>query len=177
MTQLPHWIPERWRDTLANLRDELYDIAERWLPGRQGRATATQGNVPVRYTGQPEVIDTFAPPSQFFAGNPVIDLDETDDELLVTAELPGLDPGDFVVELTGERLVIRGEKKHEASHKGRGYRYSERRYGAFARAFRLPCEVDTDHVHANYKNGILRVTLPKTMRAKAKRVTIQGQGQ
>jgi HSP20 family protein len=175
MTQLPHWIPERWRDALANLRDELYDIAERWWPGRQDQATSQQGNVPVRYTGRTELVDTFAPSSQFAAGSPVIDLDETDNELLVTAELPGLDPDDFVVELTRERLVIRGEKKHESSHEGRGYRYSERRYGAFARALRLPCEVDTDHVHANYKHGILRVTLPKTMRAKAKRVTIQAQ--
>lgn len=80
----------------------------------------------------------------------------------------------FAVEITGERLMIRGEKKHESRRSGRGYRYQERHYGALARVLRLPCEVDADKAQANYRRGVLRVTLPKTERAKAKQVEIQG---
>lgn len=99
-----------------------------------------------------------------------------DDALLVTAELPGFDRDDFTVEVTGERLVIRGEKKQTSTRNGQGYTYTERRYGAFARAMRLPCEVETDKAQATYKNGILRLTLPKTARARASRVKVRVRG-
>jgi HSP20 family protein len=176
MKQLTHWIPEGWRETLANLRDDIYDVAERWLPRRHHREATQNGTVLVRSSEPMDVMETFWAPSRLFASSPVIDVDETDDEVVVTAELPGLDPDDFVVEITGERMVIRGEKKHQASHTRRGYTYSERRYGAFARALQLPCEVDVDKAKARYNRGILRVVLPKTEHAKATRVKIQAQG-
>jgi HSP20 family protein len=82
------------------------------------------------------------------SGGPVVDLEETDDNIIVTAELPGLDKDDFTVEISGERLSIRGEKKQETEEQGREYYYAERRYGAFARVVALPCEIDADKVEA-----------------------------
>jgi HSP20 family protein len=173
---MTHWIPERWRETLADLRDDIHEIVQRWLPGGQGGEATSNGQVAVLYPNQVDEADKNGSLSRLFASPPAIDLDETDDEVLVTADLPGLDPDDFSVEITGERLVIRGEKKHESSQEGRSYRYHERRYGAFVRAFQLPCEVDADKAKANYSRGVLRITLPKTERAKAKRVKIQVRG-
>jgi HSP20 family protein len=173
MTPLTHWIPERWRETLADLRGDIYESIQRWLPGRQSGEVTSNGQVPVLHPSRVEEADESGPLSRLFASPPAIDLDETDDEVVVTADLPGLDAEDFSVEVTGERLVIRGEKKHEKNEERRGYRYHERRYGAFARAVQLPCEVDTDKTQADYTRGVLRVTLPKTESAKAKRVKIQ----
>ena len=111
MTQLTHWIPERWRDNLATLRDELYDIAERWRPHRHDQAPAGNGNIPVRYDSRNETAEHlgFWSPSVRLTRSLAIDLDETDDDVVVTADMPGLDPEDLAVEVTDRRLVIRGE--------------------------------------------------------------------
>ena len=175
MTQLTHWIPERWRETLADLRDDLYEAVERWLPGRRHDGATRNGNVPVRYRAQQPSDASWTLPRPF-DGNTAIDLSETDDEIVVTADLPGLAPDDFTVEVTGERLVIRGEKRQESSRQERGYSYRERRYGAFARAVQLPCEIEVERAKADYKRGVLHITLPKTERAKASRVKIQVKG-
>ena len=175
MTQLTHWIPERWRETLADLRDDLYETVERWLPGRRHDGVTRNGNMPIRYRGQQSIEASWTSPRPF-ASSAAIDLNETDDEIVVTAELPGLDPDDVNVEVTGKRLVIRGEKRQESSRQERGYSYQERRYGAFARAIQLPCEIDVDQAKAGYKRGVLHIILPKTERAKANRVQIQVKG-
>jgi HSP20 family protein len=173
MIQLTHWIPERWRETLANLRDDIYEIVERWRPERRDAAAPHNGHILARYPHQMEGWGESGSRSRLLPSHLAIDLDEIDDAVVVTVEVPGLPPDDLSLEVTGERLVIRGEKKHESSHRSRSYSYHERRYGAFARALRLPCEVDVDHARADYKRGVLRVTLPKTERAQAKRVKIQ----
>ena len=175
MEQLTRWIPENWRTSLAQLRDEMHGIVERWLSRRHNDSSPRNGNVPMRYS---EVVEEspFWVPSRFMVSSPKLDVDEIDDEVVVTAELPGHDPEDFAVEITAERLVIRGEKQHETQRTGRGYTYSQRRYGAFAQALRLPCEVDPDRAQATYKHGVLRVTMPKTARARARRMKIAIQG-
>lgn len=176
MKQLTNWIPEGWRQAIANLRHDIHDIAERWLPWRHSRHMTRNGDVPVRYGEPVDTTEIFWTPSQLFNGNLDMDIDETHDDVVVTAKLPGLDRDDFAVEITGERMVIRGEKKHQTTRSNRGYTYSERRYGAFARALRLPCEVDVDKAKTHYKGGVLKVVLPKTERSKASRVKIQVQG-
>ncbi len=153
-------IPANWKHSLENLRQEVQRTLDRWLHRRQ------EAQVPVR------VEETWTP-SFVFTGGPSLDMEETDDELIVTAELPGLDKDDFRVELSGDHLILRGEKKSAAEKKGRNYYYAERSYGAFARALPLPCEVDADKARARYKNGVLRLTLPKTERAKARRVKVK----
>lgn len=90
---------------------------------------------------------------------PRLDVTETDKEVRVTAELPGLEAKDFELDLHGDVLTIKGEKRVETEDKGRGY--SERAYGTFHRTIQLPTEVDVDKVSADYRNGVLTVTLPK----------------
>ena len=174
MTQRTHWIPERWREALADLRDDIYDVVQRWVLRREDNPATSNSPVPV--PSHMDAREEGGPLSWRWNNSPVIDLEETDDNVVVVAELPGLDATDFSVELSGERLMIRGEKKHERHEEQHGYRYHERRYGAFARAIQLPCEVDGDNAHADYRQGVLRVTLPKTARAKTQRTTIHING-
>ena len=103
---------------------------------------------------------------------PDVNLSETDNKYVVTAELPGLDEKDVNVELRNGGLIIKGEKKSENEEKKDGYIYSERSYGSFSRQIPLPDEVDADNVTAKFKKGILEVTLPKTEKAKANRKKI-----
>jgi HSP20 family protein len=101
--------------------------------------------------------------SQGFA--PRIDVRETDEEVLVLAEIPGLEEKDFELSLTAEELTLRGEKRGEREEKGSLHRL-ERSYGAFERTISLPCEVEADKASATYRNGVLNVTLPKAPSAR-----------
>jgi HSP20 family protein len=99
------------------------------------------------------------------AVSPRIDISEKDDEVVVSAELPGLDEKDVEVTLTDNVLLIRGEKKLEREEKERGYTYTERSYGSFERRIPLDVEVLSDKVSATFKNGVLTVRLPKSPEA------------
>jgi HSP20 family protein len=99
-------------------------------------------------------------------GTPPVDFVERDNEYEVTAELPGLDQKDVEVKLANGALVIKGEKKLEREEKKEGAFYSERRYGAFERSFRLPENVDADKIAASFEKGVLKVTLPKSAQTK-----------
>jgi HSP20 family protein len=106
-------------------------------------------------------------------GWPNIEISETDKEVKVTAELPGLDEKDVEIELADGFLIIKGEKKTETEDKAR--RFSERYYGHFER--RIPVDdVEEDQVSASFKNAVLTVTLPKSARARerVKRIAING---
>src|ERR1700712_162484 len=106
-------------------------------------------------------------------GWPSVELNETDKEVKVVAELPGLEQKDVGVELTDGMLAISGEKKSETEDKGRFF--SERYYGRFER--RIPVDdVDQEKVAASFKNGVLTVTLPKlaSSQRKVKRIAING---
>ena len=92
---------------------------------------------------------------------PAVGIDETEKELVITAELPGVTEKDVEVNLAGDVLTIRGEKKAEHEQRnGDGY-YMERRFGAFTRSVRLPFEVSDDNVQATFKDGVLTIQLPK----------------
>jgi HSP20 family protein len=92
---------------------------------------------------------------------PTIDVAEDDKELVVTAELPGLDEKDFEVTLSGDVLTIKGEKRAEQQEKKGGATYMERRFGSFARSIRLPFEVRDEKVNARYDKGVLTIRVPK----------------
>jgi HSP20 family protein len=96
---------------------------------------------------------------------PHIDVSETDKEIRVSAELPGMDEKDIDVSLTRDALTIKGEKKQETEDKGKDYYRMERSYGSFTRSIPLPIEVETDKVQATFKKGVLEITLPKTAKA------------
>jgi HSP20 family protein len=89
------------------------------------------------------------------------DVAETDNEVKVTAELPGVDEKDVEVTLSDDLLTIKGEKKREQEKKEESYHMVERSYGSFARSLRLPFAVDQSKVEARFRNGVLTVTLPK----------------
>jgi len=104
-----------------------------------------------------DVIDT---------GWPRVDMDETDEEITITAELAGVDRDNIDVSVTDDRVTIRGEKKEEEEKKEKDYFRLERSYGTFQRSFSLPCEVESDKVDASFKDGVLTVKLPKSAAAR-----------
>jgi HSP20 family protein len=110
------------------------------------------------------------------AWSPVVDVKETEDEIVVTAELAGLNPADVNVSVQNGVLTISGEKKEEqeSGKDGSSYHLYERRYGRFERSFTLPRAVIADDVQANFANGLLTITLPKTADAKPRRIQIKG---
>ena len=107
-------------------------------------------------------------------GWPNVEVSETDKEIHVTAELPGLEEKDVEVTLDDDVLTLRGEKRSESEDKSR--QFSERFYGQFERRIPLGTEVEEDKVEARFKNGVLTISMPKTERAQSrtKRIAING---
>jgi HSP20 family protein len=97
-----------------------------------------------------------------------LDLSETDKEIKVRAELPGVDENDVEVMLTEDVLTIKGEKKVEEERKGENHHMVERSYGSFARSLRLPFRVDQEQVRATFDKGVLEISLPKPAESQAR---------
>ena len=93
--------------------------------------------------------------------SPKVNVTETEKEIRVTAELPGLDEKDVTVELDNESLVIKGEKKEEHEEKGKSWYRMEQSYGAFHRVIPLPSKIDESKAKATFKKGVLSLTIPK----------------
>ena len=104
---------------------------------------------------------------------PSVDISETEDTLLIKAELPGLEAKDVNVSISGDILLIKGEKKREEEEKDEHHHYVERYSGSFQRSFRLPVNVQADKVEAAFDKGVLKVTLPKAEEAKKKEIEIK----
>ena len=104
---------------------------------------------------------------------PPVDVQETDTEYLVKAELPEIKKEDIKVELLDGVLTIEGERKQEKEEKGKKFHKVERSYGKFVRQFALPTGIDTTKVQAEFKEGMLNVHLPKTAVAKPKSVEVK----
>jgi HSP20 family protein len=99
---------------------------------------------------------------------------ETDDDVIVGLEIPGMEPDDFQIDVVNDYLVVRGEKRL-AREEARGRFYvMERAYGRFERAVPLPAPVDPQGAKARYRNGVLTVTLPKNPRLRGRRIPVQG---
>ena len=137
----------------ARMRNEMERLFERFLNG----------------TGLDWPIESFA----FGPEVPALDITETDDQVVVRTELPGVDPKELEVSVTGDMLSISGEKKSQMEKKGENFYHSERRFGMFRRTVRLPSHVDRDRVTADYTNGVLTITLKKHESAKAKKVPVR----
>jgi HSP20 family protein len=157
---------------------------------------ATSRNAPVRYRDRPSAVHGGWEPvrrlrdefdrlfDQFLRGWSApwegalrsrqwgIDIQETDDSVVVRAEAPGFESSDFDIQVKGDRLVMHATRKAESEEKDRGYR--EWRKSEFYESVALPTGVDADKVQATYRNGILTVTAPKAEDGKARRITVQG---
>lgn len=104
--------------------------------------------------------------------SPRVDVSETDKEVKVSAELPGMDEKDITVELDEAAITIRGERKEEKEDKGKNWHTREQSYGSFLRIIPLPASVDGEKINAKFKKGVLTVTVPKREEDQAKRKTI-----
>jgi HSP20 family protein len=137
-------------DPFANLHREFNDLF-----------TALRGNFP-------STADT---PGQFHA--PAIDIAEKQGVYELTAELPGMSANEVEVAIADGRLTIKGEKREERKEEKEGYHLSERRFGSFQRSFTLPEGVDTTKISADFKDGVLTVSLPKAPEAQRRQQKIE----
>jgi HSP20 family protein len=110
---------------------------------------------------------------------PPVSIEETQDALLLTAELPGMAADQVELDVEKNVLTIRGEKREARSEEGEGRRYHlwERSHGSFARAFTLPRGVNTDEISAEFDNGLLVIRVPKVPGARSRKIEISGAGQ
>jgi len=104
---------------------------------------------------------------------PAVDIFETEHELVLKADVPEIEMKDIDVQVENGTLTLKGERKFEQEQNGRGYHRIERGYGSFVRAFTLPDSVDVDKVKAEYKSGVLTVTLSKKEVAKPKTIRVE----
>ena len=103
---------------------------------------------------------------------PSVDVAETDDEIVITVELPGVKQDDVDITVTDDILILKGKKEEEKEIKKENYHRVERSYGSFQRSISLPTGVQADKAKATYNNGVLNVTVPKTEEAKPKQIKI-----
>jgi HSP20 family protein len=104
---------------------------------------------------------------------PSLDVSETDKEIKITCELPGIEEKDVQLSLTDNVLTIRGEKRTESEDKDKAYYHNECSYGAFSRQVELPSHVDASQLKASMKHGVLRITAPKRAEAGARKIEIR----
>ena len=105
--------------------------------------------------------------------SPAVDIFETDNELVLKADVPGVEQKDIDIQLENGTLTVKGERKFSAEEKGKGFHRLERSYGTFVRYFTVPETVDPENVKADFHNGVLTVTLPKKEIAKPKAIKVQ----
>ena len=145
--ELMEWRPFREISRLRREMDRLWD--DYFGAGRRGLRP---------------LIAEFAPP---------VDIKETDTEIMVKAEVPGMDAKDINISVAGDVLTIKGEKKSGREEKEENYHLVERSYGSFARSLALPGAVDLDKIEAKYDKGVLTITCPKKEEVKPKAVDIK----
>jgi HSP20 family protein len=104
---------------------------------------------------------------------PAVDILETDNELVLKADVPGVELKDIDIRIENGTLLLKGERKFEREEKNKGFHRLERSYGSFVRYFTVPDTVDTENVKADFQNGVLSITLPKKEIAKPKAIKVQ----
>jgi len=105
--------------------------------------------------------------------SPAIDMYQTDNEVVVKAALPGMKADEVQINVTGDILTLKGELKHEEEKKDRSWHVREHRWGAFERSITLPTGVISDKAKADFENGILTITLPKSEEVKPRVITVK----
>jgi HSP20 family protein len=115
----------------------------------------------------------FSEPGNARPWTPAVDIFENENELVLKADLPEVEAKNVGIQIENGTLTLKGERKFEEERNGKGYHRIERAYGRFVRAFSLPETVDPEKVKADYKNGVLTITLPKKEVAKPRTVNIE----
>ncbi len=139
----------------------------RWEPFR--RATSLQDQVNRLFN---DVLERRGEESSLTAWAPAVDIYETEQELVVKADLPEVDPKDLDIRVENNILTIRGERKFEKKVNEESYLRVERAYGSFARSFTLANTVNSDAIKAEYQSGVLTMTIPKKEEAKPKQIKV-----
>jgi HSP20 family protein len=138
-----------WRGEMERLRNEMDRLYERffdWTPSRR-----------------------FGEAGEW----PSVDVSETEKEIIVKADVPGMDAKDIHVSVDGNVLTLRGERSQEKEEKGENFHRVERSYGSFSRSIRLPAHVAEEKAKASYKKGILKITMPKVQRESVKKIEVK----
>ena len=144
MSTITRWEPFR---NLFSLQEQVNRLFDSTFPSHRDESTLT-------------------------AWAPAVDVFETEDELVIKADLPDVAEKDLDVQIENNMLTIRGERKFEQKVKEENYLRMERAYGSFSRSFSLPNTVNTEAIKAEYKDGVLNVTLPKRAESKPKQVKV-----
>jgi HSP20 family protein len=153
-------LPQKWSEALERVHDKTGNFLNRLVPWKK------QEHIPERISA-----DTL--PAFMQLGGPMLDMHETPDELIIRAEVPGLNKEDFSVELVGRQFIIHGEKKVvREQNRGDGRLISECRYGSFARTLLLPYDMDEKTIAAELKHGVLTVRLPKPVKGRKTRYRV-----
>lgn len=151
------------------------------IPWKWGGSQSSPDNAMIEF--KKEVDDLFSkffgsegwlPTSYFSRGfNPALDISETDEDIIVKVELPGVDPKGIEVNLAGTTLTVKGEKKEEREENTESMHRIERSYGSFSRSITLPCEVNEEKTEATFKEGVLNLKLPKNESSKKNSIKIE----
>jgi HSP20 family protein len=139
----------------------------RWEPSRGALTLQDQVN---RLFG--DVLDQTREESNLTSWAPAVDIHETEHELIVEADLPGVDPKDLDIRVENNLLTIRGERKFEKKVNEDNYLRVERAYGSFSRSFSLANTVNPEAIQADYQNGVLTLNIPKREEAKPKQIKV-----
>ena len=149
-----------------------WEPSARWNPWREledmeKRLSTIFGRTPMATSGEKKEAIAVT------EWTPLVDISEDDKEYVVTAELPEMKKEEIKINVLDDILSISGERKYEKEEKGKKYHRVERAYGNFMRSFTLPENADGSKVHAEYKDGVLKVHLPKSEKAKPKAIEVK----
>ncbi len=104
---------------------------------------------------------------------PAFDVSETGDHIIVKADMPGIDPKNLEINLSGNILTVKGEKEEEHKEENESYHWTERQFGSFVRTFTLPADLKQDGIEATYKDGVLTISIPKAEIAVQKKIEVK----
>ncbi len=149
MTRLLIPRTRHWPQPLGSFSREMESLMEQFFGVRNGGLAET---------------DEFLPSTN---------LAETESDIEVTVDIPGVKPDDIQIELREGNLLISGQRKEEKEEKGKQFHRIERSYGEFRRMISLPCAVDEEKIDAKYTDGVLRITLPKSEKVKPKKIQVK----
>jgi HSP20 family protein len=165
--------------TLDQMRDGLHrawdNVADGWRQLSERASSALTRFNPVRHADQLQTADEQLVAHASRWGLLAAEVTETDKEVVVRLEVPGMERDDFDLDVVdGRYLVVRGEKRAERQEQRGRYYVMERAYGSFERAIPLPAMVEEGGTSARYRRGVLQVTLPKAAAARARRINVEG---